>query len=206
MRCQKVRVIAATYNPQQNVYSVTTSDIPPRTITWTPIVNPDNSSTTSPAVQPESPVYTGATVTPVVGRVDTFPGLVEAGFDDFITVFPVESGLPPLYVMFSEPLDSGIFTRSQLQAKFKHAKHFGVVDKNQNNLNLLKFRNAINEHLSDQDTVEKGTYHHAKKSKVFNNSRTQNVVVLTEGGKFLSGWHLKKNTEQYDNYINGGAL
>ena len=99
----KVRVVAATYNPQQNVYSVTTSDIPPRTITWTPIVNPDNSSTTSPAVQPEAPVYTGATVTPVVGRVDTFPGLAEAGFDDFITVFPVDSGLPPLYVMFRDP-------------------------------------------------------------------------------------------------------
>ena len=99
----KVRVVAATYNPQQNVYSVTTSDIPPRTLTWTPIVNPDNSSTTSPAVQPEAPVYTGATVTPILGRIDTFPGLAEAGFDDFITVFPVDSGLPPLYVMFRDP-------------------------------------------------------------------------------------------------------
>ena len=88
---------------QQNVYSVTTSDIPPRTITWKPIVNPENSSTTSPAVQPEAPVYTVATVTSVVGRVDTFSGLVDAGFDDFITVFPVDSGLPPLYVMFRDP-------------------------------------------------------------------------------------------------------
>ncbi|TWR93093.1 S-type Pyocin [Pseudomonas saxonica] len=99
----KVRVVAATYNPQLNVYSVTTSSIPPRTLTWTPIVNPDNSSTTSPTVQPEAPVYTGATVTPILGRIDTFPGLAEAGFDDFITVFPVDSGLPPLYVMFRDP-------------------------------------------------------------------------------------------------------
>ncbi|MGP0013308.1 S-type pyocin domain-containing protein [Pseudomonas sp.] len=54
----KVRVVTATYNAEQNVYSVTTADVPPRTLTWTPIVNPGNSSTTSPAEQPVLPVYT----------------------------------------------------------------------------------------------------------------------------------------------------
>ena len=63
----KVRVVAATFNAQQNVYSVTTEDVPPRTLTWTPIVDPWNSSTTSPAEQPVPTVYTGATVTPVTG-------------------------------------------------------------------------------------------------------------------------------------------
>ena len=107
----QVRVIAATFNAQQNVYSVTTEDVPPRTLIWTPIVDPGNSSTTSPAEQPETPVYTGATVTPVVGRIDTFPGLAEAGFDDFITVFPAGSGLPPIYVMFRDPReDAGVAT------------------------------------------------------------------------------------------------
>lgn len=60
-----VRVVAATFNAQLNVYSVTTEDVPPRTLTWTPIVDPGNSSTTSPAEQPVPTVYTGATVTPV---------------------------------------------------------------------------------------------------------------------------------------------
>ncbi len=107
----QVRVIAATFNAQQNIYSVTTEDVPPRTLTWTPIVDPGNSSTTSPAEQPETPVYTGATVTPVVGRIDTFPGLAEAGFDDFITVFPAGSGLPAIYVMFRDPReDAGVAT------------------------------------------------------------------------------------------------
>ena len=107
----QVRVIAATFNAQQNVYSVTTEDVPPRTLTWTPIVDPGNSSTTLPAEQPETPVCTGATVTPVVGRIDTFPGLAEAGFDDFITVFPTGSGLPPIYVMFRDPReDAGVAT------------------------------------------------------------------------------------------------
>ena len=107
----KVRVVVATFSPEQNVYSVTTDDVPARTLTWTPIVHPGNSSTTSPAEQPAPTVYTGATVTPVVGRIDAFPGLAEAGFDDFITVFPAGSGLPPLYVMFRDPReDAGVAT------------------------------------------------------------------------------------------------
>ncbi|PUA41249.1 S-type Pyocin, partial [Pseudomonas protegens] len=98
----KVKVIAATYNAGQNVYTATTADVPPRTLTWTPIVSPGNSSTTSPAQQPLPPVYTGATVTPVQGRIDTFPAVVEASFDDYIIVYPIDSGLAPIYVMFRD--------------------------------------------------------------------------------------------------------
>ena len=107
----KVGVIAATYNAEQNVYTATTSDVPPRTITWTPIVNPGNSSTTSPAKQPVPPTYTGATVIPLEGILDTFPSAPEASFDDFITVFPLESGLPPSYTMFRDRReDPGVAT------------------------------------------------------------------------------------------------
>ena len=106
-----VKVVAATFNAEQNLYSVTTEDVPPRTLTWTPIVNPGNSSTTSPAESTAPPVYTGVTVKPLEGRIDTFPGLAEAGFDDFITVFPVDSGLPALYVMFRDRReDPGVVT------------------------------------------------------------------------------------------------
>ncbi|WP_330911112.1 S-type pyocin domain-containing protein [Pseudomonas sp. GXZC] len=97
-----VRVVVANYDAAQNVYSVTTGDTPPRNLTWTPIFNPGNNSTTLPAEQPALPVYTGATVTPVEGRIDTFPGVADADFDDFITVFPADSGLPPIYVMFRD--------------------------------------------------------------------------------------------------------
>ena len=107
----KVRVVAATYDAAQNIYTVTTADVPPRTLTWTPIVNPGNSSTTSPAEQPAPSVYTGATVTPVEGRIDTFPAVSEASFDDFITVFPAGSGLPPIYTMFRDRReDAGVAT------------------------------------------------------------------------------------------------
>ena len=97
-----VRVVAAAYDAGRNVYTATTSDVPPRTLTWTPIVNPGNSSTTSPAGQPDVPAYTGATVVPVEGRLDSFPGVFEAGFDDYVLVFPQDSGLPPNYTMFRD--------------------------------------------------------------------------------------------------------
>lgn len=107
----KVKVVAAEYNAEQNLYSVSTNDSPPRTLTWTPIVKPDNSSTTSPAQQTDPKVYTGASVTPLEGRIDTFPAVVEAGFDDFVTIFPADSGLPPIYVMFRDPReDAGVVT------------------------------------------------------------------------------------------------
>lgn len=107
----KVRTIAAIYNAEQNLYTATTADIPPRTLTWTPAVSPENQSTHLPSEQPATPVYTGATVTPAVGRIDTFPEVSAAGFDDFITVFPADSGMPPVYVMFRDPReDAGVAT------------------------------------------------------------------------------------------------
>ncbi|UQS13798.1 S-type pyocin domain-containing protein [Pseudomonas sp. HS6] len=96
------KVVAAAYDAERNVYTATTADVPPRTLTWTPIVNPGNSSTTSPAGQPDVPAYTGATVVPVEGRLDSFPAVLEAGFDDYVLVFPQDSGLPPNYTMFRD--------------------------------------------------------------------------------------------------------
>ncbi|UZE00845.1 S-type pyocin domain-containing protein [Pseudomonas mediterranea] len=107
----KVRVIAAAYNAGQNIYTATTADVPPRTLTWTPIVSPGNSSTTSPTEEPVTPAYTGATITPVEGRIDTFPAVAEASFDDYIIVYPVGSGFVPVYVMFRDRReDAGVAT------------------------------------------------------------------------------------------------
>lgn len=103
--------MAARYDAAQKVYTATTADLPPRTLTWTPIVNPGNNSTTSPTEHTVPTVYTGATVTPVEGRIDVFPAVLEASFDDFITVFPADSGLPPIYTMFRDRReDAGVAT------------------------------------------------------------------------------------------------
>lgn len=98
----QVRVIAATYDPQRKVYSASTADVPPRTLTWTPAVSPGNTSTTLPVEQTKAPVYTGATLAPVEVRIDSFPSVPDASFDDYVIVFPADAGLPPIYTMFRD--------------------------------------------------------------------------------------------------------
>ncbi|WP_313713962.1 S-type pyocin domain-containing protein, partial [Pseudomonas sp.] len=98
----QVRVLIAAHDRQQNIYTATTADVPPRTLIWTPIAQPADSSTNLPAQQPDPGVYEGATLTPVEIRVDSYPGVADASLDDYIIVFPADSGLPPLYVMFKD--------------------------------------------------------------------------------------------------------
>lgn len=106
-----VRVVAAVYNPQENIYSVTLPDVPPRTLVWTPLITPDSSSTALPVQEPSPPQYAGGVIVPVEGRIDSHPAVGEAGFDDYIIVFPLDSGLPPQYVMFRDPReDAGVAT------------------------------------------------------------------------------------------------
>ncbi|SCY98358.1 S-type pyocin domain-containing protein [Pseudomonas sp. NFACC37-1] len=98
----KVRVMAATYDAQQNIYTATIENAPSTTLTWTPFVKPGDVSTKLPTESPSPLIYTGASVTPIVGRIDSFPEVAESSFDDYVFVFPIDSGLPPLYVMFRD--------------------------------------------------------------------------------------------------------
>jgi len=94
-----VPVLAAAYDAQSGQYTVITDDIPPRTLTWTPAVEQD-SSTTLPANPPSGTVLVGPMLEPIEGRLDAYPELPDFGFDDYVIIFPADSGLPPLYVMF----------------------------------------------------------------------------------------------------------
>ncbi|MCY1406264.1 Pyocin-S2 [compost metagenome] len=95
-----VRSVIALWDPKSGTYGLTTTETPPRHLTWTPIVNPGNSSTESPAVPIETPVYPGASVTPVQPQVETLPAIADLDFDDYIVWFPADSGLKPIYVAF----------------------------------------------------------------------------------------------------------
>ncbi|WP_338801228.1 S-type pyocin domain-containing protein [Pseudomonas sp. RSB 5.4] len=97
-----VRVIAAGYNPADNTYDTTLTDLPPTTVVWTPIVAPTDSSTQLPAEESAPPRYFGGNLVPIEGRIDSYPVPGNIHFDDFILVFPPESGLPPQYVMFRD--------------------------------------------------------------------------------------------------------
>lgn len=98
-----VRVVAAGFNAGNNTYSATLTDIPPTTAVWTPAVTPADSSTLFPIENPAPPRYIGGNLVPIEGRIDTYPGRGNIRFDDFILVFPSESGVPPQYVMFRDP-------------------------------------------------------------------------------------------------------
>ncbi|MCM4509448.1 S-type pyocin domain-containing protein, partial [Escherichia coli] len=138
-----------------------------------------------------TPVHTGTEVKPVEMPVTTITPVSDVGgLRDFIYWRPdaAGTGVEAVYVMLNDPLDSGRFSRKQLDKKYKHAGDFGISDTKKNRETLTKFRDAIEEHLSDKDTVEKGTYRREKGSKVYFNPNTMNVVIIKSNGEFLSGW------------------
>ena len=80
---------------------------------------------------PKTPVNTGTNVRQADSIVVTlFPADVVQDLQDFILWQPdaTETGVEALYVMVSDPLDAGRFTRKQLDKKFKHASDFGIAD------------------------------------------------------------------------------
>ena len=102
---RKVPVRLATYDPVLNVYRTESPSAQSPGMTWTPIVSPGNASTALPAAQPDVAPYTGATATALEGRVDTNPELDLYSFGGDIYVFPIESGIPPQFVMFRDRRD-----------------------------------------------------------------------------------------------------
>ncbi|MFI8224844.1 S-type pyocin domain-containing protein [Pseudomonas sp. NPDC085632] len=97
-----VLVLNAAYDLLNDVYEVALPDSPTDFLTWTPAISPGNSSTASPIAETDSPAYSGAPIVPIEGRLDLHPVLIE-GWERFIIVFPDNSGIAPLYVVFSSP-------------------------------------------------------------------------------------------------------
>ncbi|WP_256667345.1 S-type pyocin domain-containing protein [Pseudomonas sp. ANT_J28] len=97
-----VPVRLAHFDARKNVYvsGSTVSNGP--VITWTPLIEPQDPSTEFPLIDTDLPIYEGATVTPDAGRIDPFPELDRYGFGGFITVFPIDSGIPPTFTMFRD--------------------------------------------------------------------------------------------------------
>nr|WP_258868494.1 S-type pyocin domain-containing protein [Pseudomonas aeruginosa] len=103
-----VPVRAATLNAVTGRYEVTVPakstvpNTPPLILTWTPATPPgsQNPSSTTPVVPQPVPVYEGATITPVQAEPESYPG-VPLDLDDLIVIFPVGSGVKPIYIMFN---------------------------------------------------------------------------------------------------------
>ena len=99
-----VPVRALVLDPVANAYTFTTTDSPPITLTF-PIAVPGNSSTATPAQPVETPVYTGITLTPIEVKAEPFPVVGQLDIRDAIYVYPADSGLPPIYAVFSSPYE-----------------------------------------------------------------------------------------------------
>ncbi|CAI2523006.1 S-type pyocin domain-containing protein [Serratia plymuthica] len=168
---------------------------------------PPHTGNSSPA--PVTPVHTGTTVKQADSIVTTsFPADDLKELQDFIYWQPdaTGSGVEPIYVMLSDPLDSGRFTRKQLDKKFKHAIDFGISDTKKNSETLTKFRDEVNAHLADKETVERGTYRREKGSKVYFNPKSMRVVILKANGDFLSGWKINPDADNGRIYLETGDL
>lgn len=107
----RVPVRALTLDPVANAYTFTTSDTPPITLTL-PIAAPGNSSTTTVAQPIETPAYAGITLEPIEVKGEPLPGTSQMDIRDAIYVYPLNSGLPPVYVVFNSPYD-GATTRGE---------------------------------------------------------------------------------------------
>lgn len=165
--------------------------------------------TGTPVMVPVTPVHTGTEVKPVHPlRVTTPPVETLGVIHDFIYWRPDASGtgVEPVYVVLNDPLDSGRFTRKQLDKKYKHASDFGTSDTKKNSETLTKFRDAIEAHLADKETVEKGTYRREKGSRVYFNPNSMNVVVIKANGEWLSGWKINPEAENGRVYLETDEL
>ncbi len=99
-----VPVRALVLDPVANAYTFTTTDTPPISLAF-PIAVPGNSSTATPAQPVETPVYTGITLTPIDVKAEPFPIASQLSIRDAIYVYPADSGLPPIYAVFSSPYE-----------------------------------------------------------------------------------------------------
>ncbi|MFK3769232.1 S-type pyocin domain-containing protein [Pseudomonas putida] len=100
-----VPVRAATFDTERQVYSLAL-DNPQRILTWTPASAPggeDGSSTSLPPAPPGTVVYTGSTLNPVNTETEGYPALDLLDQERLIITFPMDSGLPPILVVFKSP-------------------------------------------------------------------------------------------------------
>ena len=207
-----VRGVAGSYDKNTGIFSAEIDGVPSRLVlenpAFPPTGNVGNTGNTAPDYK--ALLNTGVDVKPVDKITVTVTPVAEpVEFDDYIIWTPTAdgSGVEPIYVVFNDPLDSDRFTRKQLDKKYlKHAKDFGIVDTRKNSETLTKFRDEIITHLEGKETFEKGTYLLVKDSRVFFNPKTNIVVVMDKDNKFISGWKLDVDSQQYKNYVNNGVL
>ncbi|MFF7706120.1 S-type pyocin domain-containing protein [Pseudomonas sp. NPDC007930] len=108
-----VKAVYATHDPATKTYTAQTAEQPPRTLTWTPAISPPDSSTALPGESTIPENYDGPVVEPIEAKLLESPQPEPLDFDDLVVIFPADSGLPPIYVMYKSPrYEPGVVTGS----------------------------------------------------------------------------------------------
>lgn len=81
------------------------------------------------------------------------------------------------------------FTTKSLQHVFKHAKDFGISG-NWSRAGGEAFRNAVQAHLRNPNTLARQGWYHGQRVTHFYNPKTGLNVIRTAKGELLSGWKL----------------
>lgn len=98
----KVRVRSFVYNPDTQSYEFTRDGETAPSLVWTPAVTPESSSTLLPVQTPERPAYIGAAVATVASELGEYPTYDLEDLEDYILIFPDDSGLGPVYLVFNQ--------------------------------------------------------------------------------------------------------
>ncbi|WP_246218933.1 S-type pyocin domain-containing protein [Pseudomonas izuensis] len=121
-----VPVRALVFDQNTSSYSFTSHGTPPITLGF-PVIHQGGTSTTSPARPANIPSYTGVELTPLLVVPDVLPAFQLPDFRDCIYCFPIESGLPPIYVVFNSPYE-GATTRGKYSGRpYNPAKAGGPI-------------------------------------------------------------------------------
>lgn len=108
-----VRVRQANWDPALESYSFTADGPGGATLLWHPATPPSSLGTRDPltgSTTPALPIvedltkhYPGTISSKREPDINAFPALPDPHIDDYVIVFPADSGLSPIYVMFRDP-------------------------------------------------------------------------------------------------------
>lgn len=108
-----VRVRQAQWDTAQGAYRFTAEGPGAATLLWHPATPPTsldrydpesgNAIPGLPIVEDLQKHYPGSISTPPAADIREFPELADTHIDDYVIIFPADSGLAPIYVMFRDP-------------------------------------------------------------------------------------------------------
>jgi hypothetical protein len=118
----QVRVRSLVFNSDNKTYEFSRDGETAPSLVWTPAITPDSSFTYSPSERPVLPADPGTDASPIANNLSGFPTYDQVDFDDYIIVFPADSGIDPLYAVFNQRAgDHRYYPRPNALAAFPNA-------------------------------------------------------------------------------------